>query len=176
MTRLFHLSDRGDIESFVPREASSDPADRRLVWAIDEDHLGNQLLPRDCPRVCFRAGMATSADDRHRFLLDAPRSHVIAVESAWWPRVSQATLWVYDMPTGSFTPHDATAGYYVADEPVVPRERLKIENVPSALMARGYELRIVPSLWPLRDAVIVSTLDFSVIRWRNAAPRPDVIP
>jgi hypothetical protein len=36
---------------------------------------------------------------------------------------------------------------------------------------RGVELRVQPSLWELRDAVIASTLAFSIIRWQNAAPR-----
>ena len=36
------------------------------------------------------------------------------------------------------------------------------------LLNRGVELRIVPSLWPLRDEVVKSTLQFSLIRMRNA--------
>jgi hypothetical protein len=31
----------------------------------------------------------------------------------------------------------------------------------------------MPSLWPLYEAVIASTLEFSIIRWRNAAPRQE---
>jgi hypothetical protein len=33
------------------------------------------------------------------------------------------------------------------------------------------ELRFVPSLWPLRDAVVESSLQLSFIRMRNALPR-----
>ena len=36
----------------------------------------------------------------------------------------------------------------------------------------GIELRVVENLWPLWDLVIASTLCFSGIRLRNAAPRP----
>jgi hypothetical protein len=39
------------------------------------------------------------------------------------------------------------------------------------LVRRGVELRFVPSLWPLHDAVLLSTLRFSLIRMRNAQPR-----
>jgi hypothetical protein len=35
---------------------------------------------------------------------------------------------------------------------------------------RNVELRITPSLWPLRDAVAGSTLEFSISRMRNAQP------
>jgi len=40
------------------------------------------------------------------------------------------------------------------------------------LTHRDVELRVTPSLWPLRDAVVASTLQFSLIRMRNATPRP----
>jgi hypothetical protein len=40
-----------------------------------------------------------------------------------------------------------------------------------AVLQRGVELRILPNLWPLRDAVIESTLEFSIIRWRNSLPQ-----
>ena len=39
------------------------------------------------------------------------------------------------------------------------------------LFARGVELRVLSSLWPLRDAVVASSLGFSIIRMRNAQPR-----
>jgi hypothetical protein len=37
-------------------------------------------------------------------------------------------------------------------------------------MRRGVELRVLPTLWPLRDAVLESSLQFSMIRMRNATP------
>jgi hypothetical protein len=46
--------------------------------------------------------------------------------------------------------------------------------VLQALTARGVEVRILPSLWSLHDAVAKSTLQFSMIRMRNARPRPSV--
>jgi hypothetical protein len=36
---------------------------------------------------------------------------------------------------------------------------------------RGAEVRLVESLWPLHDAVAASTLEFSMIRMRNAKQR-----
>jgi hypothetical protein len=35
----------------------------------------------------------------------------------------------------------------------------------------GIELRITPSLWPLADAMVDSTLQFSMVRMGNAQPR-----
>jgi hypothetical protein len=38
---------------------------------------------------------------------------------------------------------------------------------------RGVELRFAPSLWSLREAVVTSTLRFSIIRLRNALSTKD---
>jgi Family of unknown function (DUF6886) len=46
-----------------------------------------------------------------------------------------------------------------------------VEQPISELERRGVRLRLVPDLWPLRDAVVASSLQFSIIRMRNALPR-----
>ena len=46
-----------------------------------------------------------------------------------------------------------------------------IDDAIAAILRRGVELRVLPNLWALRDAVVESTLEFSIIRWRNAQPR-----
>ena len=46
-----------------------------------------------------------------------------------------------------------------------------VEDPLAAVLQREVELRILPSLWSLRGAVIESTLEFSIIRWRNALPQ-----
>jgi hypothetical protein len=46
-----------------------------------------------------------------------------------------------------------------------------IDDVLAALIERDVELRVMPSLRKLRDAVVASTLQFSIIRIRNAQPR-----
>ena len=176
MLRLFHVSDHDDIRRFEPRVAPTDPGARRAVWAIDEDHLGNQLLPRDCPRICFRAGPTTAPEDVGRYLFDDLAARVIAIEGAWWQRVWAARLWDYELPPKPFSLHDEIAGYHLASETVTPIARREISDVPAALLAMGYELRVMPSLWPLRAAVTASTLAFSIIRWRNVSPWPAVTP
>ena len=39
--------------------------------------------------------------------------------------------------------------------------------------AAGIELRITPSIWPLCDRIVRSTVEFSGSRLRNAGERPD---
>jgi hypothetical protein len=46
-----------------------------------------------------------------------------------------------------------------------------IEDLLGELLACDIELRVMPSLWPLCDAVVASSLRFSCIRMRNALPR-----
>jgi RND superfamily putative drug exporter len=42
----------------------------------------------------------------------------------------------------------------------------------AALLGRGCELRVCANLWTMIDLVTTSTLEFSIIRKRNALPRP----
>ena len=81
-----------------------------------------------------------------------------------------ATLYEYEVPPATFAVQDASAGYYVSTEAVFP---MKVERVDDPLMrlaAAGIEVRITPSLWPLRDALVRSTVRFSMIRMMNATP------
>ena len=43
--RLFHVSEQSDIDQFEPRMHYE--LEREVVWAVDDDHLPNYLLPRD---------------------------------------------------------------------------------------------------------------------------------
>jgi hypothetical protein len=55
--------------------------------------------------------------------------------------------------------------------PVQPTWVEIIDDAIAALMRRRVELRVLPTLWPLRDAVLESSLQFSMIRMRHARPR-----
>jgi hypothetical protein len=80
-------------------------------------------------------------------------------------------LHCYHLPGETFELADECAGYFVSRVPVKPLRVHVIEDLVSTILMRGVELRVQPSLWELRDAVIASTLAFSIIRWQNAAPR-----
>ena len=56
MPRLFHVSERPGIARFEPRLPPTANAAVRtpVVWVVDEAHLPNYLVPRECPRVAFR--------------------------------------------------------------------------------------------------------------------------
>ncbi len=66
---------------------------------------------------------------------------------------------------------DECAGYFVSRVPVIPARVEIIDDAISELLKKGVELRFLPNLWPLRDAVVRSSLQFSIIRMRNSSPR-----
>jgi hypothetical protein len=164
---VYHVSEEPDIEVFEPRRI--DATGEALVWAIDDARLRNYLMPRDCPRVTFSAGPRTSVADRERFL--GSSAAVVAIEAAWFPRLQSCRLFCYHLPGDAFRSYDETAGYFVSRTAVKPLSVECIDDAVAAILRRGVELRIVPNLWSLRDAVVESTLAFSIIRWRNALPR-----
>ena len=169
--RLFHVSDDPGIPIFQPRPSPSafEAIKGDVVFAIGERLLHNYLLPRDCPRVSFYAGPATTQKDVERFLCAAP--YVLAVEKAWLPRIMEATIYLYELPPGSFELLDECAGYYIAYNAVKPIGVRAVCGIMDELLAKDIELRLVSSLWPLADAVVASSLQYSCIRMRNAAPR-----
>jgi hypothetical protein len=171
--RLFHYSDDPGIPRFEPRpppSASSGVSDN-VVWAVGERLRHNYLLPRDCPRVTFYPAPSSTADDLARLMAGASAGHVVAIETRWMPALRQGRLYQYALPPDTFAAVDVGAGYYISRAPVVPLGVVTIDDLLGELLACDIELRVMPSLWPLCDAVVASSLRFSCIRMRNAAPR-----
>jgi hypothetical protein len=164
---LFHISEEANINRFEPRpsEYTIEP----VVWAIDAAHLRNYLVPRDCPRVTYYAGPQTTGTDMETFLDRG--SAVVAIEHCWLERVAQCRLYCYSLPGQTFECLDEGAGYFVSPEAVVATGVEVIRDAIAEFRLRGVELRVLPNLWALRDAVIASSLQFSIIRMRNALPR-----
>lgn len=166
-TTLYHISEDPSITRFDPRPARD--IARPVVWALNDAKLRNYLLPRDCPRVTFFADRCATPEDRKRFL--GSSNAVVAIESAWLDRVRTTRLYCYNLPETTFTCVDRNAGYFHSTEPVVPVGVQTIDDPLAALLARGVEFRVMPSLWTLHDTIIASTLSYSMIRMVNARAR-----
>jgi hypothetical protein len=164
---LFHVSEEAGIERFDPR--ASHLVNEPVVWAVDDSRLRNYMVPRECPRVTYYAGRETTDADVERFL--GSSAAVVAIEREWLDRVRCCRLYCYEMPPDTFECVDQCAGYFISRTSVVPAGVEVIDDAVSELRKRGVELRIVANLWPLRDAVLASSLQFSMIRMRNALPR-----
>jgi hypothetical protein len=161
MNPLYHVSDDPHITQFMPRPSPnpSVQVDGEVVFAVGEHTLPNYLLPRECPRVTFYALSESKPEDVARLLNG---SHPASIATTCrLERVMNGSIHLYTLPANTFTVWDEGAGYYISRQPVSP------------LASHDVEIRIVPSLWPLWDAVVDSTLQFSMIRMRNAQQRGD---
>jgi hypothetical protein len=175
-SRLFHISEEPALRVFYPRPQLPEQGHTvtdDVVWAIDEAHLPNYLLPRACPRVTYRSAPTTSDDDRARFFTGSS-AHVVAIGADWLERAMSCTLFVYELPSRTFELLDTSAGYWVSRHLVEPLDVTEMRAPLVEIVRRRVELRVLPlaDLWSLRDAVAASTVDFSIIRMRHAA-RPD---
>ena len=174
---VFHFSEEPGIERFDPRPppiTNLDPnrPHGEMVWAVDRERIPNYLVPRDCPRVTFYVRERTTAEDAARLMLGTSAKRVVAIETGWLQRLRDCRLYRYDLPGATFEPTDNGAGHYISRVGVTPLRVLPIPDLLAELTSHDVELRVMPSLWKLRDAVIASTIQFSIIRWRNAQPRP----
>jgi hypothetical protein len=168
--RLFHVSEEGGIDPFDPRPSPSFFSSIKgdVVFAISGRLLHNYLLPRDCPRVTYYAGPATSPEDRQRFLGHSRATHVVAIEAGWFRRVKETALYCYEFAADNFRCLDEVAGYYISYQQEMAVSRRRIDDILGELLKGDVELRILPELWTLANAVKESSLSFSLIRMRNA--------
>jgi hypothetical protein len=172
MRRLFHISDEPGIARFDPRPANA--FDSRVigaaVWAIDEEHLPNYLVPRDCPRVTYVCDARTSTADRQHFVGASKAKRIVTIEARWLQRAMSTPIYLYEMPADSFECIDVHAGHYISRQSLAPLAIRKIGNPLAEMLQHDVELRVVQDLLALHEAVAKSTLSFSSTRLRNASP------
>jgi hypothetical protein len=167
MTALWHVSDDPAIARFEPRAAEHHDSPEPLVWAIDDAHVPAYWFPRECPRATFWAVSSTSDEDVERFLSADRARRVHALQWDWLDEFRAARLWAYRLPSDPFERYGRAAGYWVSRAAVEPLGVAELGDLIARHAAAGIELRIVPSLAPLWEQVIASTLEFSGIRLRN---------
>jgi hypothetical protein len=168
--KLYHVSEEADIKIFYPRPSPQFYKNIKgdVVFAIDDKMLHNYLLPRDCPRVTFYAKPDSSKSDKDKFIGKSEKKYIITVESGWAERIKQTTLYLYQLPTESFRLLDEGAGYYISYEAVKPVSVHHVTDVLTKLTKQDTELRFMPSIRDLAEEVSKSTLQFSIMRLRNA--------
>ncbi|MBO9128603.1 DUF6886 family protein [Bacillus sp. 165] len=167
--KLFHFSETPDITYVEPRITKMNTDEKAYVWGIDEEHAPHYYFPRDCPRIAYWPALETSIEDRERFFSQTFAERIIAVESSWLKNIRETKLYVYELPSHTFECIDENAGYYVSSAAVVPLSVKPVGDLLYSLAKSNVELRITPSLWRLREAILNSTVGFSMIRLRNAS-------
>jgi len=174
---VFHFSEDPAIQRFLPHVPPTNPTAGAHVWAIDAEHAPLYWFPRDCPRATVWArDNSELAALQARFATTARRVHWM--ESAWVERFADARLYEYRFAASAFREwRDAggawiAEGQWIADVEVVPDAVTPIGSCESRHSAAGIDLRVVDNLWGPIDAVVESGLPFSIVRARNARPRP----
>lgn len=179
-TVVYHFSEDPTITRFTPHVPRTNPEHPPAVWAIDAEHAPLHWFPRDCPRVTvLPRDQAAAAAFQHTFATEAHRVH--AIELGWLDRMRTTELHRYELDAAEFTPWQAASGQWIADHAVEPMSITPVGDLLLAHAAAGIELRLAPSLWPLRDlavgeaavggAAVGDRWDFSLVRMANAQPR-----
>ena len=167
--QVLHFSEDTGITRFEPHVAATAQQPEPYVCALDAEQAPAYWFPRNCPRVLAWAGPDTTAADRR--LLGDGRVH--AIEYGWLPALQTVSLYAYRFDATPFRPFGAPRPYaMVATTAVTPLGPAEPVGGPLALhAAAGIQLRLVTSLWTFLDQVLTSTVEFSAIRLRNAAPK-----
>ena len=169
---LYHFSEDVDVTRFEPTPPPGRPDGEPLVWAVAEDRAPLYWFPRDCPRIAFWALPTTTPQDQATFLGQTAAKQVLTIEGAWLDRVRDARMYAYRLAPDSFR-MVGMDGYFVSKVAVTPLDVEPVGDVLKRLRDAGVELRITPSLWPLHDALLESTLHFSMLRMKNAGGRAE---
>lgn len=167
---LYHFSEESNISVFTPRSSKSFPKLPPVVWAIDKEHSIHYYFPRDCPRVIYWKAKWTDEKDEYKFFSGSSVDKIIVIENEWLERIRNTKLYVYTFPEETFELFEEakTAGYYVSYKEIVPIKVEQIGDLIEKILSEKIELRFTPDLYPIRNSVISSTLDFSIIRFSNA--------
>lgn len=169
--RLFHVSEKPDIQVFEPRLPTRVDLDQTvgLVWAIDEARLPNFLTPRECPRVAYYIGNQTNDCDKAQFFSSSSTSHALVIENRWFSIMKNTTLYLYEFNANDFILQDDIAGYYVSTTTQYPIERHVLNDLFGELFKRNVEVRITDNLYDIANAVKSSSLNWSLCKMQNSS-------
>lgn len=168
---LYHLSEDSTINHFAPRQKSNRLDMPPVVWAIDQEHVFSFYCPRNCPRIVLSRKDEIAPEVEQQLFGQSSGSYIMAVENAWYDRIRTTPIYKYTFPEESFALFDRNAGYYISHEAVTPLHMERIDDPIQRLIDLDIELRFVPNLHPLRDAVLATGYQgFSFHRFVYAAP------
>ncbi|NOU97118.1 hypothetical protein GC093_28410 [Paenibacillus sp. LMG 31456] len=166
---LYHFSEEPVIEVFVPRIKQNRQDMPPVVWAIDKEHEFTFYFPRNCPRIVYKKSEEVSKSDKDRFFGDTSATTIVTIESRWYKELKNFTIYKYAFDEQGFELFDKTAGYYISHQTVNPQGVEPVSHLIDKLLDTGIELRFTPTLYPLRDAILASTvLDFGIHRFNHA--------
>jgi len=171
--RLCHVSENPDIKEFTPKLPTRNDMNPNvgLVWALCERSLPNFLTPRNCPRVTFHIGKATSKIDIEKYM-PTNCSHVVIIEDEWLERLRNSVLYLYEFDDADFYLQDECAGYYVSEKPQIPCAVHKITDLEAEMKKYNVKLLIFDNLWEISEEIKMTTFNWSLCRMAFAKGKP----
>lgn len=168
--RLFHVSEQSGIKLFIPRPLPQkyDKIKGNVVFAVTDEMLHSYLLPRDCPRVTYYAKPDSEINDINKYIGNTYKKYIINIETGWMKILEKTILYLYEFHPDNFDLLDEGAGYYISYHPVTPLSVTIVNDPISEINKRNAELRISVDLKIMAELIKNSTLQFSIIRLRNA--------
>ena len=182
--RLYHFSERGDIDVFVPRAPLRHPDSEPLVYAMNEWNSPLYLFPRDCPRISTWVTGETTEEHRREFNEKGPariKSYIDRTTEDFWKN-GHVYRYTFD-PDGFIDGQDY--GVWVSRTTKIPLGVELIDNLPLAAEQHGMSVEVVDSLVDLGHALHdyqsntwTTTLHVSMVRmallpgWNHAPSRP----
>ncbi|MEV0716410.1 DUF6886 family protein [Asanoa sp. NPDC050611] len=168
---VLHFSEDPTISRFLPHVAPTSAEAEPYVWAVGFDRAPDYWFPRDTPRAMAWVRSGTTEADRERIIGAGSGSRVHAIEYRALEAMRTVRLYGYRLPAAPFRPIGHARHALVATEPVEPLGPPEPVGDLFALHEEaGIQLRVLPNLWPFWAEVTHSTLGFSGIRLRRAAP------
>lgn len=175
---VLHFSEDPAITAFRPHRAPTAKPSVAYVWAVDGYSAPAYWFPRQCPRAMAWRTPASAEDDVERILGPGGGDREHAIEYRWLDRIRDVRLYAYRLPSAPFAPIGEPVPYaQVATttvRPLGPPE--PVLDLLALHESAGIQLRVLPALGALWEAVIASTLGFSGIRLRNATTACDSAP
>jgi hypothetical protein len=166
---LFHISEDPNIKEFLPRKSDLYVDLPPIVWGMDEKHLINYYFPRDCPRIIYRYSLDITEEDKIKYFSNTNSETIITLENCWYNILNKTILYKYIFGKEKFRLFDDIAGYYISEEKIEPKSIIRIDKIMEKLIEENVEVRFTPTLFPLRDSLIKSSIkDYSIIRFKNA--------
>lgn len=181
MARVYHFSDEGGIEVFVPRAPLAHPDAGAFVYAIDEWHSPFYFFPRECPRIGIWPVEGTLATDLRWFEAETDKRLLLMIDRGWEELWRGCRLFRYSFDQKGFL-DTGDHGCWVSPETQVPLGIEELWNLPQLCDEAGVEVRVVEDLvgfgveWAevLRggSACFRGSLHVSMTRMRNLTGWP----
>lgn len=167
--KLFHLSEKNNIKTFIPRTSKPIWNHKKYVWAISENMVHHYLFPRDCPRIGISSKVALDLGLNEKEIMDT-KAYVFIPER-WVEKFKSCILFKYEFNPNRFVEIDAIAGYYVSQFVEEPIEVMEVNNCPKLLASMKVRVlyRSDEALEQIKREVVDATNNFSIIRWSNLA-------